>query len=283
MSQRAEVARKVAAVRNNYQMFGLLQTMKDGLLYWLDQRSDDFDRKYGVQTAQWMEVRDAQIEDSAARASAIRYVPTPEPVLRHVLSSVLRSRAAETFSFVDLGCGQGRALLIASQFPFARVVGVEISPLHAQIARDNVRRYLAHPRARRGQRSQIEVCCANAADFEFPDSNLLIYLYRPFVGPVFSAVAEQLSQFCRHTGREVLVAYSCPQEEHMFAERNDFVKVDEFRVILSEYSWSLWRCTHSEARRAPASSRGSSASSSSSASTSAASGQQRPRREAVES
>ncbi len=249
MSQRAEVGRKVAAVRNNYEMFGLLRTVKDGLLYWLDQRHDDFDRKYGVRTAQWMEVRDAQIEDSAARASAVRYVPTPEPVLRHILSSLLRHRAAETYSFVDLGCGQGRTLLIASQFAFARVVGVEISPLHAQAARDNVRRYLAHPRARRAQRSQIDVCCVNAAEFEFPDSNLLVYLYRPFVGPVFSAVAERLSQFCSETGRDVLVAYSCPQEEHMFAERSDFAKVDEFRVILSEYSWSLWRCTRAGAGR----------------------------------
>lgn len=246
MSERAEVVRKIAAVRNNLAMFGLVRTMKDGLLYWLDQRQDDFDGKYGVQTERWMDVNEAQIEDSAARADAIRYVPTPEPVLRHILSSVLMEHSAERLSFVDLGCGQGRTLLIASQFPFAQVAGVELSPLHAQVARDNVRRYLAQPSARRAQRSQIAVHCANAAEFDFPDSDLLIYLYRPFVGPVFRAVAEHLSQFCRRTGRRVLVAYSCPREEHLFAERSDFEKVHEFRVILAEYSWSLWRCVGSQ-------------------------------------
>ena len=47
----------------------------------------------------------------------------------------------DDFTFVDFGSGKGRALLMASEFPFPRVTGIEFSPeLHA-IAQKNIREY----------------------------------------------------------------------------------------------------------------------------------------------
>src|SRR5947207_9000390 len=40
--------------------------------------------------------------------------------------------ALEDYCFVDLGCGKGRAVMMASEFAFREVVGVE---LHASLAR----------------------------------------------------------------------------------------------------------------------------------------------------
>jgi tRNA1(Val) A37 N6-methylase TrmN6 len=43
------------------------------------------------------------------------------------------------YDFVDFGSGKGRVLLIASQFPFCQVIGVEFDRrLHA-IAQENIR------------------------------------------------------------------------------------------------------------------------------------------------
>jgi SAM-dependent methyltransferase len=44
----------------------------------------------------------------------------------------------EEFTFVDIGCGKGRALFIAAEFPFRRIVGAELAVELAQIARANV-------------------------------------------------------------------------------------------------------------------------------------------------
>jgi SAM-dependent methyltransferase len=56
--------------------------------------------------------------------------------------SIIRSALAalpslESFTFIDLGCGKGRPLLVASEFPFRDIVGVEISPSLAADARAN--------------------------------------------------------------------------------------------------------------------------------------------------
>src|SRR5580698_4756503 len=47
----------------------------------------------------------------------------------------------QRFRFVDLGSGKGRALLLASDYPFREIIGVELSPELDRIARANIARY----------------------------------------------------------------------------------------------------------------------------------------------
>src|SRR3984957_17090364 len=49
----------------------------------------------------------------------------------------------QRFRFVDLGSGKGRALLLASDYPFREIIGVELSPELDQIARANIAHYAA--------------------------------------------------------------------------------------------------------------------------------------------
>ena len=240
MAQSITLQRKLFVTLNNYRMFGLWQTAKDALVYLLDRRPDDFDEKYGVQTVENVEPWEAQIKDDAVLANAIRYVPTLERVLRHILSSVLEGEDPHEFSFVDLGCGRGRALMIASQFPFREVIGIEISQLHAALAEENVQRYLAHPRSADAPCRRLRVICDNAAHLELPDGDVIVYMYRPFVGAVFEAVANRLVQLRGRQKRRIWVALSCPSEDYMFARRSDFRMLRQYDVINGEYSWSLW-------------------------------------------
>ena len=47
----------------------------------------------------------------------------------------------EQLVFVDLGSGKGRTLLLASEYPFRRIVGVELSPKLHRIAKTNVEKF----------------------------------------------------------------------------------------------------------------------------------------------
>ena len=47
----------------------------------------------------------------------------------------------QRFRFVDVGLGKGRALLLASDYPFREVIGVELSPELDRIARSNIALY----------------------------------------------------------------------------------------------------------------------------------------------
>ena len=231
---------------NNYRVFGAWHTAKSALAYWLEEGSvpDDFDRRYGVDTAGSVEADAIGITDEVQQQHAIRYVPIREPVLQHLLEHSLRDRAAESLSFVDLGCGKGRALLIAARFPFRRVVGVEIGASHVQIARENVRRVIERGPLLRCR--DIQVAQASATDFDYPDSDLLVYMYRPFTGPVFRAALDRLAAFHAQTGREVCIALCCPNEEYLLERHPGFRKCGEFQVISSEFSWVTYQARRTE-------------------------------------
>lgn len=233
---------KIDIVVNTYRLLGLKETLKEVALYLLSQRpKDDFDEKYNVSTSGYDEGSSAaSITDETARAFSVGYVPTRECVMRHILKYSLGETLTGEYSFVDLGCGKGRTLIIAAQFPFQEVIGVELSPLHYQVAADNIERYRSV--GERMRCKNLRAVCANAAEFDFPSTNLLIYMYRPFLGPVFKSVLDKLYGFHAATGHQVLVAYSCPVEQNYLERHGGFVKKKEYQVISTDYSWNLWEC-----------------------------------------
>src|ERR1039458_2883444 len=48
-----------------------------------------------------------------------------------------------SYTFIDVGAGKGRGLLVASEFRFRKVVGIELNPSLATIARQNVAHWTA--------------------------------------------------------------------------------------------------------------------------------------------
>lgn len=242
MVEPQNIREKLALVANNYAMFGAGETFRQVLRHLLSgSPRDDFDDRYLVSTAQSMEVSEAGIDKQVERANAVLYVPTLEPVMRHILSAASTRVPVEETSFVDLGCGKGRALILAAQLPFREVIGVEVSPVLSRIASDNVAKYLACPTVEPKCR-KVRVECVSALDFEFPDTDLLIYMYRPFIGRVFTGVADRMLEFCATKQRRIWLALSCPDEGVLLEQHGGFVKREEFLVISSEYSWTLWEC-----------------------------------------
>ena len=103
------------------------------------------------------------------------------------------------YTFIDLGCGKGRALLVANLFPFKRVIGVEISPELCHQARANVGR---HPR--------ISIVEQDAANFVYPAGPLLIYFYNPFLRPFLKSVLKNIQRQWQKEPRQVFVLSAFP-------------------------------------------------------------------------
>jgi SAM-dependent methyltransferase len=244
----------LAIVRANVQMFGLWRTLGDliGYLFTAPPR-DRFDARYGVATAGNVATTAAGITDATALADAIRYVPISEQVMRHVLDGVSRVADPASLSFVDLGCGKGRALVMASWYPFRQIAGVELSPQHAELAERNARGYLARPRRGQVRCDRIAVACANALHCDLPGGDLLVFMYRPFKGQVFQGVIDRLHQLRATTGRRVLIAYVCPVERAMLERHPGFQLVQDVQVIVDEHRWTLWEARAAPALAAPAS------------------------------
>lgn len=123
------------------------------------------------------------------------------------------------YTFIDLGCGKGRALLLARDYPFRRIVGVELLPELLQAARQNV----AHLPGE--ERSRFELISGDARSFAFPPEPIFLYLFDPFPAPVLSEVVSNLEQSMREQPRAVLIGYQNPVSEHVLASSATFHRI----------------------------------------------------------
>lgn len=107
------------------------------------------------------------------------------------------------FTFIDLGSGKGRAILMASRYPFKRVIGVEYSEQLNNIARQNLSLFPKDEICC----EDIDVVCADASQTAIPEGPLLIFLYNPFGKPVMEAVVENVLSSFRQDQRRIIVVY----------------------------------------------------------------------------
>ncbi len=125
------------------------------------------------------------------------------------------------FTFVDIGSGKGRVLLMASEYPFRRIVGVELLPALHRIAQDNIRNYKNDSQ----QCAAIESICGDACEFAIPDDSLLVYLFNPLPESELRQFMANLEQSLAEHARPAFLLYYNPLLEHVLAESTNFKKV----------------------------------------------------------
>ncbi len=239
---RSDLASKLRRIRFSIASTGLRRGLADTatlLLGYDPERDRSFDARYGTDTAGSVQPAQLGIADAAIREQAILYLPSPTRVTRWMLDHVGIAHA--DFSFIDLGCGKGRVLLVASEYPFRRILGVEISPDLTAIARANIERY--QPESRRCR--DVQVHNGDATRFEFPDTNLLIHLYHPFEPTITAAVLSRLQTALDAAPRKVLIAYllytaAVAPVEAVFARFPWLRRTRYEQSVLGTYNWLFY-------------------------------------------
>ena len=149
-----------------------------------------FDRDHGVTTHAIAFLGDLDPESTGdACAHATHYEAVPVAAFRSLVAH-LPDAAIRSSAFVDAGAGMGRAVMLASEYPFAQIVGIEISPALFQIARENLAK--AHDLATRCR--DVRLVRADARHYRFPSGNLVVFLYNPFDGEALDDVLDRLSE-----------------------------------------------------------------------------------------
>ena len=132
------------------------------------------------------------------------YQPT-EPILFQEMMASLPIEF-EQFTFVDVGSGKGRTLLMASEYPFRKIVGVElIAELH-HAAEENIREYRSPAQRSR----QIECVLADARNYEFPAGPLVLYFFNPLPEGALCVVLQHLEKSMSDSPRPLWVVYHNP-------------------------------------------------------------------------
>lgn len=171
------------------------------------ERAEGFDAAFGTDTAAMMYPWNLRGVGREATAEVHAYETAPAALIRAALGKIpLRP---DVFTFVDLGSGKGRVLLVASRLPFAKIVGVELSAELQQVAAENVRRYRSEDQRCR----TISLLCMNAAEYAFEPEPLVLFLYNPFGESTIRRVLANLAASLRAAPRDAYVIYMNPRFE----------------------------------------------------------------------
>ncbi len=147
------------------------------------------------------------------------YQPT-EPALFKEMMASLKINFQE-FTFIDMGSGKGRVLLMAADYPFRRIVGVELFPALHRVAQENLTAYAGHSQ----QCFALAAVCGDAREFIFPGEPLLIYLFNSLPEAALIEVMTRLDDSLRQCPRAVYLLYHNPLLEQVLASYPAFKKI----------------------------------------------------------
>ncbi len=158
------------------------------------------ERRHGIDTRGEVGLDELGVDGEDRMA----YKPAPWSCLPRVL---FRDGVGPQDVFVDFGAGKGRMLVLAARYPFGRVVGVELSPELAAVARENVRSHRAGRRCH-----DVQVITSDVLDFEVPDDVTVAFFNNPFGGQLFATVVGRLIASFDRRPRRLRLVYRNPVE-----------------------------------------------------------------------
>ncbi|HAM50457.1 MAG TPA: hypothetical protein DCP92_07070 [Nitrospiraceae bacterium] len=192
-----------------------------------------FDMKYGTDTSGAILIEDLAIESKNIRESS-GYHPTSIKLFKQIMN-LLTINFSE-FEFIDFGSGKGRVLLLASQYGFNKINGVEFSPVLHLIATKNITIYERYT----GKPGKIESICMDAAEFPIPNAPLVCFFYSPFNGKVMRKVFDNVLTSYVVTPREIVLALYGESPE-FFDETLRMFKATKFQCRELKLHGEWWR------------------------------------------
>ncbi|MCE9589708.1 MAG: class I SAM-dependent methyltransferase [Planctomycetes bacterium] len=158
------------------------------------------ERRLGIHSAQIVQPHEVGISNPNAHS----YTPTefghftaifkqlPIPPGRHV--------------FLDYGSGMGRVLILAGQYPFKRVLGIEYAEQLHKVALDNVA--IARDRL---TCKDIQPLVGDATTWPVPDDVTVVYFNNPFHGEIFTGALARMKESLDRAPRPMAVVLYVPR------------------------------------------------------------------------
>ncbi len=194
-----------------------------------------FDQRHGVDTAGTVNLEEMDVPEEL-RGRAVRYEAVDPDFFAHVLGRASigdRSR----YLFIDLGSGKGRALLLAAQSGFRRVVGVELDPHLDAAARRNIGVFRWEHR-----QTEFEQVNGDATAYPFPATPTVLFLNNPFDELLIGKVLDNVESVHRGSATDFVLLYLHSNHERMMRLRPGWSEVDSgtFRSRRKFYAIFRW-------------------------------------------
>lgn len=183
-----------------------------------------FDGYYGLDTCAKCDLDSVTIANGS-RERGNGYQAARVLLLRR-LCQLLRSLCPQDGVFVDIGCGKGRALLIAMECGFKKVTGVEFAKELCISANNNIAIY----KAKTNLISRCVVIEADATTYTIaPDENVFFF-FNPFDDVLMAKTIENIIASVRFHPRQIYIAYLTPKHHVVLDTRTEIALIQDSRI-----------------------------------------------------
>ncbi|MBN1507137.1 MAG: class I SAM-dependent methyltransferase [Sedimentisphaerales bacterium] len=159
-----------------------------------------FDAIHGTDTSGVILLKDLDVQGENIK-ECNWYGPMPVKIFRRIMDHLPMD--FHTYEFIDFGSGKGRVLLLASDYGFRRITGVEFAPELHRISARNVAILERDTR----KPSRIETLCIDATEFVLPAIPAVLFFHSPFTGRVLERVLGNILTSFATCPREIVLIF----------------------------------------------------------------------------
>jgi SAM-dependent methyltransferase len=204
--------------------FGFGQTL---VIMWSVVVDMGFDFRYGTETTRRIP-KEQIATDSENIVHCVNYGASKSTPFKHLMS---RLKLPKDATFVDLGSGKGRALMLASRYGFRRVIGIEFSGELCARARENLKKFMA----KCPSSSVVEVIESDVTKYKLRDDETVFFMLDPFDAPVLTQVLRNIRTSVERRPRTIWLIYSVPRERHIIEQSGLFTQSQLHVVVGAEF------------------------------------------------
>ncbi|MBX3240171.1 MAG: class I SAM-dependent methyltransferase [Chitinophagaceae bacterium] len=165
------------------------------------------EKKYGINTTKPVELKDLTIKKGNIRQSS-RYEAVNYYILENLLQKLTTLVSPGTF--VDLGCGKGRAMVVAAHYGFKTIKGIDFAEEMCREAEQNLDNL----------RSELDVdftiVPANVPDYTIQPDDSVFFMFNPFAKETIIQFLDNLEESLLHHPRDIYFLYVSPSFVEIF-------------------------------------------------------------------
>jgi hypothetical protein len=187
-----------------------------------------FDLQFGVRTSGLVAGRHLKSGHPHDR-HATAYFGVAPSVLTALIRRWRRTKPAAPLAqttFIDVGSGMGRAVLVASQLPFKAVIGVELHPVLARLARRNLRVWREAARTV----CPVRLIEGDAVEHQLPRGAILAFLFNPFGATVLRRLLRAWQKHLRARPASLDILYVNNEQEHVLEAMRGFTRLYKGKI-----------------------------------------------------
>ncbi|VAX03820.1 hypothetical protein MNBD_ALPHA03-1344 [hydrothermal vent metagenome] len=174
-----------------------------------------FDFTYQTDTITIQSVAEMSDVADEDKANAVHYQPSYVWIIARmfkILSPLTKKRG----TFVDLGSGKGRVMMVAALQGYCPIIGVEFSKSLTRICENNIENF----KRKSKNTSQFETITMNVINYEIPLDTSVVFLGNPFNEHIMKDVLTQIDGSLQESPRDIYIAYFNPLYTEIFLKNN---------------------------------------------------------------